>query len=212
MRPHPTVFSPELDLAPASHRLRRALLCSGVVFAAVCGLVWGSYPLPDATARLNSVRPRGPGFASRELPLTDTERTILGRVDLVHRLYRIGKYDVFMTVIDGTRDRHAVHDPRYCFQGAGWRVLNEQPVSIPNGHASWISAVDGDRRLEVLFWFSDGRTAHTSMARYWRQTTLRRITLGGSGPEPVLVVLQLFGHEQPAWTVFGPRVIERLCL
>ena len=47
-----------------------------------------------------------------------------------------------------------------------------------------------DRTAEAMFWFSDGTERHSSALRYWLQTTLRRLSLGRSGEEPLLVILQ----------------------
>lgn len=198
--------------ADSAVRRRRALLWAGISIAVVCGALWSFYPLPDARQRLDVVPRTGAGITSRDIALTPTELLVLGRVDLLHRLYEVGGRSFYATVIDGTKDRHAVHDPRYCFQGAGWRLAAERKIALPGGEANWVHAVNGDRQVQALFWFSDGTTRYTSMARYWRQTTLRRMTLGRSGSEPVLVVLQSFGDAQPDWNAFAPEVIAALRL
>jgi hypothetical protein len=183
-----------------------------LVLAVVCGSVWGLYPLPDAAKRLESVPRRGPEFDSRDVALTASELTVLGRVNLIHRRYELNGRAFYVTLVDGTQDRHAVHDPRYCFQGAGWKVLDERKLPLPGGEANWVRAINSGGEVQALFWFSTGPTRYTSLSRYWAQTTLRRMTLGQSGPEPVMIVLQSFGHEQPDWVSFAPEVIERLRL
>ncbi|HUR60233.1 MAG TPA: exosortase-associated EpsI family protein [Opitutaceae bacterium] len=205
----------DLRISPTATRLqhrRRFLLGTAIAVAAAWGAAWAAFPLASAKDRLQAVAARGPDFTSRDLGLNAAELTILGRVDLVHRVYALMNYEIYATIIDGTKDRHAVHDPRYCFQGAGWRILEERPLPIALGHANLIRAAQGTRRVDLLFWFSDGRTAHTSMTRYWWQTTLRRLTFGRSGPEPVLIVLQSHGAQQPEWPTFAAQVIERLRL
>jgi hypothetical protein len=191
---------------------RRALLWAAIAFAIVCGTLWAVYPLPDALDRLDAVPRSGATFACTDVALTPVEQQVLGRVNLVHRHYQMGPHGFYATMIDGTKDRHAVHDPRYCFQGAGWNVLAERKFPLPGGEASWVHAINGEREVQALFWFSDGAERYTSLLRYWWQTTLRRMTLGRSGAEPVLVVLQSFGSDQPDWTTLGPEVIETLRL
>jgi hypothetical protein len=207
-------MSAESRQFPEAHSVRRwrIVLWLGIILAVGCGALWGVYPLPDARDRLDIVPRLGPGFSGRDLELTETELQVLGRVDLLHRQYEFGPQLFYATVIDGTKDRHAVHDPRYCFQGAGWRVLQERTLAVPGGEANWVQATRGDQEVQALFWFSDGSTRYTSMLRYWRQTTLRRMTLGRSGAEPVLVVLQSFGDNQPDWQQFAPEIIGRLQL
>jgi hypothetical protein len=198
--------------AEAQVRRRRAGLWAVIGVAMACGALWAMYPLPDAARRLQSVPRSGAGFSSTDITLTPTELQALGRVNLIHRQYQVENQSFYTTIIDGTKDRHAVHDPRYCFQGAGWNVLAERKLDLPGGEANWVRATQGDREVQALFWFSDGKTRYTSVLRYWWQTTLRRMTLGRSGAEPVLVVLQSFGREQPDWPAFGPEVVRQLNL
>lgn len=198
-------------VAPGVNR-RRVALWTVVVLAIGCGTMWALYPLPDAGQRLERVPRSGAGFRSVDVTLTPTELQALGRVNLVHRNYDVSGQSFYATLIDGTKDRHAVHDPRYCFQGAGWTVIAERKLALPGGEANWVRAMHGDREVQALFWFSDGAKRYTSVVRYWGQTTLRRMTLGHSGAEPVLVVLQSFGPQQPDWSTFGPDVVGLLKL
>lgn len=190
----------------------RRWLGAGIALAVFCGVAWGLYPLPDAAARLRAIPLAAGDFVGTDIPLTPKEREVLGRVNVVHRAYRDGHHEIFTTAIDGTRDRHAVHDPRYCFQGAGWRILEERPLALPGGTARWVRAANGPRTVEALFWFSDGAGRHASPLRYWAQTTARRMTLGHSGAEPVLVVLQSFGERPPDWATFAPDYLRALGL
>lgn len=202
---------PEVSVPPSLNRCRIALWVA-MGAAVLSGMLWALFPLPDAAARLNAMPRTGPTFASEDIALTPTERQVLGRVNLVHRRYQHGNAQFYATVIDGTKDRHAVHDPRYCFQGAGWKVLSERKLPLKGGDGHLVHAVNGQYEVQALFWFSDGAGRYTSLLRYWWQTTLRRMTLGRSGAEPVLVVLQSFGPQQPDWGALGPTVIESLAL
>ena len=191
---------------------RRTALWVAIGVAVLSGMLWAVYPLPDAAARLNVMPRTGSEFASEDIALTPTELQVLGRVNVVHRRYQLGDAQFYATVIDGTKDRHAVHDPRYCFQGAGWKVLSERKLPLNGGEGHLVHAVNGQYEVQALFWFSDGAGRYTSLLRYWWQTTLRRMSLGRSGAEPVLVVLQSFGHQQPEWSALAPTVIEALNL
>lgn len=191
---------------------RRTALWAAIALAIVCGSLWAFYPLRGANHRLNAVPREGRGFTSTDVTLTPAELQVLGRVDLIHRKYQMGQHAFYATLIDGTKDRHAVHDPRYCFQGAGWTVLSEEKLPLPGGAASLVRARHAEREVQALFWFSDGARRYTSVLQYWWQTTLRRMTLGKFGGEPVLIVLQSFGPDQPNWSTFGPEVLEKLHL
>jgi hypothetical protein len=206
--------SPDSDAAEGrrAHR-QRLLLWFGVGFAALCGALWGLVPMPDAKARLEQVPLQAGGMAGADVPLTDMEKKVFARVNILHRLYQVDGRAFYLTMIDGTRDRHVVHDPRYCFQGGGWAVQQEQKLPLPGGgEATWLRTSQNGQQAQALFWFDDARSRHSSLPRFWWQTTLRRVTLGHSAPEPVLVVLQSFGPDQPHWPDSVKEVIATLGL
>ena len=82
--------------------------------------------LTGAEERLAAMQIRGDGFDSRGVALAATESKSLGAAIAVRRLYRFGEHRVLATVIDGTHNRHAIHDPLYCFTGAGWRITKDE--------------------------------------------------------------------------------------
>jgi len=157
------------------------------------------YPLPHTGNRLGELPASGTGFSSQDIPLTPAEFSIFGRARTVKRFYQFGNQRFIMVVLDGTLNRHAVHDPIYCLSGSGWQVLDRKGIDIEGGRADLIRLSKNSQEREALFWFSDGSSRHASVIRYWLQTTLRRITFGRSGLEPVLVILQSFGDDQPNW-------------
>ncbi len=166
----------------------------------VCAtFAWDFLPLPDAQARLAALPQTGPNFTSRELPLTPGEAVIFGKARVMKRLYQVESRRFVVTVIDGTLNRHAVHDPLYCFRGAGWTVQRESSFAVPNGEARWLDLTKGAEEREALDWFTDGAQRYVSPLRYWWQTTLRRLTLSRSGEEPVLVILQPVDESSLDW-------------
>ena len=192
---------------PNLSRARKALWLA-IVFSVGCGIAWSFYPLAGAAERLHAVPIHCASFSGEDVPLTERELKVLGRVDVLHRRYTNDARSLYVTVIDGSRDRHAVHDPRYCFRGAGWKVLEEKQRPIQGGHATWISAVNDERRAEAVFWFADGERRHSSMPRYLLDTTLRRVSLGKLGGKSVLVVLQSFDPTPLEWSEVESLVTE----
>lgn len=158
-----------------------------LTLTAVC--VWEFVKLPDASPRLAALPTAGLNYASRELPLTSGEKEIYGPARVVKRLYQVGRQRFVLVAVDGSRNRHAVHDPLYCFRGAGWIVSVAQDQPVPGGSARVVTLSQGPASAQAVYWFSDGRTRHASAPRYWWQTALRRLTLGRSGPEPILVLV-----------------------
>ncbi len=159
-------------------------------------LLWELAPLPDASPRLKALAREGLGFSSVEVPLSNVEAGIYHDANVIKRLYRMRSGSVVVVVIDGSKNRHAVHDPVYCFRGGGWRVIAENPLPMPGGAARRVELERGGEHAEAIYWFTDGTSRHASATRYWWQTAVRRLTFGSLGGEPVLVVIQpTSGHS-----------------
>lgn len=171
--------------------------------ALAASLIWQFVPTSGAEQRLLQLPVRGPGFDSQAVALSAGEAKSLGQAIAVRRSYQLDGQQVLLSVIDGTCNRHAVHDPLYCFVGSGWRVTAEERIEVPGGAARRLQLAQGSRRGEVVYWFSDGRIRHSRIARYWWQTTLRRLSCGASGDEPVMVLLQSWSERPVDW----PRVL-----
>jgi len=80
-----------------------------------------------------------------------------------------------------------------------------KPVPVEGGAAQLVRLSKKGQETEALFWFSDGSCRYPSPLRYWWQTTLRRLTLGHSGKEPVLIVIQPVGTEIVNWSKLVKR-------
>ena len=190
---------------------RRVALWVGLAAAATAGVAWETVPLRDARARLDALPSRGIAFASQEIPPGAVEKKIYGDARVLKRLYIAGRLRFAVTLVDGTYNRHAVHDPLYCFRGAGWEVIGEVRVPLPGGEGKLVRLGRNGETAEALVWFTDGRRRHASALRYWGETTLRRLTLGASGEEPVLVVIQPVGAaslDAHALLEFVPSLAE----
>lgn len=170
-----------------------------VALSVACGSAWSLVPLSTAADRLAAVPLAAAGFSGTEVPLTEAERAVLGRVDHLHREYVRGGTALYLTVIDGSRDRHAVHDPRYCFRGAGWSVLAEERRPMGAGEATWLRAERDGEVAEAVFWFAGGGAPHASVPRYLWNTVTRRVSFGSLGGKPVLVVIQSFSDRPMDW-------------
>lgn len=177
----------------------QSILLGSLLVAVLLASAWDMVPLPDAQSRVAGFASAGLGFNSREVPLSETEKSIFGAAQVVKRVYRVGREDFAIVIIDGARNRHALHDPAYCFRGAGWSITGEQPFTVPGGAGKILSLrKDGEAR-EAGFWFSNGRERYGRVARCWWQTALRRLTFGASGPSPVLVLVQPLDDRAADW-------------
>lgn len=162
----------------------------GLVVAIALGVLWQFYPLQDASQRMQTLSLYDREYVGRNLPLTKDEKEMFANVNVLKRLYQVGDQNLFITALDGTHNRHVVHDPFYCFRGGGWELVSQRPIALPHGEGMFLILKHGDRTQEALYWFSDGQEQYASPTRYWWQATLRRLTLGRSGAEPVLIVVQ----------------------
>jgi hypothetical protein len=163
------------------------------------GMMWEFHPLTDARPRLDQFVRDSARMESRDLPLSAGEQAIFAGVTVVKRLVLIGNARAVVTVIDGTHNRHAVHDPVFCFRGAGWEVSSQETLPLENGEARLLHLRNDKDVADALYWFSDGGQQFDRPLLYWWKTALRRLTFGGSGMEPVLVILTSTSETLPNW-------------
>jgi len=161
-----------------------------LIAAILLGSLWQFYPLPDARKRIDNLPLMGPGFVGQDVPLNDFEQSFFKGVYVLKRIYRVDGNYYFLTVLDGTHNRHVVHDPYYCFTGSGWQIDEARQISIENGTAEQLLLSKGAQNKTALFWFADGTRNFSSPWNYWLAATWRRLTLGASGQEPVLIMIQ----------------------
>lgn len=180
-----------------------ASMWAALALAMFLGLVW-NLSLPDAAGRLRSLPENGLFYTSQSIALSPEELKFFGAATVQRRQVALNGSEFVLTIIDGTRNRHAVHDPLYCFRSAGYHIDGDTvvPLRQGNGHSVYIRNPAGT--ATVLFWFSDGTVRHASSWRYWWQATCRRITRGSSSPEPILVILTMPG-EVLSW----PKILSR---
>ena len=184
------------------------ILIAGLTLAGLFALAGDRVPLPDAQSRVAHLAAAGLGFSSREMPLNETEKSIYGAAQVTKRIYRVGRKNFVVVIIDGTRNRHAIHDLAYCFRGAGWAIANEQRLPLPGGAGKILTLQKGGDTREAAYWFSDGSKRHAQVARCWWQTALRRLTFGASGPAPVLVLVQPLEDGSADWDVLPAQFPE----
>ncbi len=178
----------------------RNWLWVGLGAAVLLSLLWNWVPRGGSSRNLSRLPLTGLGFVGRNLPLNEIEKQVYGQAETVKRLYLGRRLRFVMTAIDGSRNRHAVHDPLYCFRGGGWQVIREQSLPVPGGQARLLLLDQAGRRSEVVFWFTDGRQRYSSAWRTWWLSLSRRLTFGRSGGEPALVLLQPANEETPDWS------------
>ncbi len=177
----------------------RKLLWGALVIAVILSTLYEMYDPGVGRSQVDNLPKSGFGYTSRDVPLTSAELSLYSDARVIKRWYQFGHYSFIIILVDGREDRHAVHDPLYCFNGAGWRILEKTAIDIDGGWAHKLKMSKNDEHREAIYWFSDGSSRHASITRFWFQATLNRLTLGFSGPIPFMIILQPFGDSQPNW-------------
>ncbi len=171
--------------------VRVPLPALGLIAALGLTLLCGDAQLADASERLRALPRSGPSFTCQDIPLAPQELEVFGAASATKQLCTFDGQTAVLLVIDGTRNRHAVHDPRYCFRSAGWDITEDTTQPLPQGgSASHLTLARGQQTAQALYYWTDIQAHHASPLRYWWQTALRRLTAGRSGSEPLLVLLQ----------------------
>lgn len=168
----------------------------------VLGMALDRVPLRDASDRLERLPAFAPGLVTREGAVSEAERQVFGEARIFRREIALQKEGFILTVIDGTKNRHALHDPYYCIQGAGYQIVHAQKCAIVGGAATELTVRKGESERKLIFYFSDGTRRHDSPLRAWSESALRRLSLGSSGAAPVLVLIEPFTQGAQLTTLF----------
>jgi hypothetical protein len=182
--------------------ISQKILWTSFLFACVLGLTWQFFPVEDAKSRLSSLPLTGAEFEGYNIPLSDGEKGFFKDVNVIKRIYEVQNKSYFITVLDGTKNRHAVHDPFYCFTGDGWKLKKRENIPSPKGHVGLLTLEKGSRTKEALVFFSTPKYSHSSAFTFFLQTTFRRFTLGKSSDEPILIVIQAEEGGKTDWVMF----------
>ncbi len=188
-----------------------------LVLLPIMAVTWELAPLQGSGGdRLSEIPLRGEHFQGTEVPPTAREIELLGGASIVKRHYLFDGRPFAVTVIDGTQNRKAVHDPSYCFRGSGGELIHDGHIDLPDGEARHLRVRQGAREFEVLLWFTDGRECYSGYLRYRIATALRKLTFGLSGPEPIFVMVRspAEAHRRIDWEraardwlpVFSPAI------
>lgn len=149
-----------------------------------------TFELEDASTRIARLPESGTGFFSQLVPLTDFEKDMLGEAQGYKSIYSWKGLYYVITILDGTRNRQAVHDPRYCFIGAGWSIEQDEEFYFSGGEARRLELRRGEETSEAMFFYSTGDEIFSQPLEYWVRATVRRWLRAYGGDEPVLVMVQ----------------------
>ncbi len=191
--------------------LKSRILLISIVLLLSLSMLWEFFPMPDASERLQNLPEKGLYFTGQTLPLTELEVEMLGQARAVKMLYNFKGRRYLLMAIDGTHNRNAVHDPTYCFRGEGYSIQEVESAQLPSGQAKLLHLRRDQHSAEALYWFSTGPRSYSSLWRYGVDSVTRRLTLGLSGPEPILILLRPL--DGPAdWAALNTTFLPQLHL
>ncbi len=151
----------------------------------------GSRPNPGMSLPM-----KAPLIYGENVELNSREMLIFGEGEVVKRLYHVAGNPIMVNVVDGKQNRHAVHDPIFCFRGAGWSIISESVMLSGKGEIRIMALSKNDEMTRVAYWFSNGERHYISPIEFWMRSFLHRATFGYWGDESVLVVIQLLSEGQ----------------
>lgn len=168
----------------------KKLLWAALLATVLACVILDLRPRGGGPSRLTSLPMKGLGYTGRDLPLNEAETAVFQKAFVLKRLYQIGPNRIVLLAVDGSGDRHAIHDPLYCFRGAGWAVTSEHPFPIPGGNGKILKLAKGSQTAEALCWFTNGENRHDSAGKAWWQSVAARFGSGGARKTPALLLLQ----------------------
>ena len=116
-----------------SHIRRMGYLLIALMAAALAtAMVWKPAPPPKFSGITSAQIPHAVGSytSSQDYQMAPDVLAALSSADIVSRTYGQGDSAIDFVLIGGT-DRTALHDPRSCLVGAGWRLEDDHTETLP---------------------------------------------------------------------------------
>lgn len=165
-------------------------------------VVWELIPLKSGEERIRSLPLSGLGFEGQEITPPKEVQEVFKDVTYVQRAYKVRDRVYIVSILDGTHNRHAVHDPTFCAYGGGWAVSGRERLPVEGGQVEKVTMVKGDQKRELLLWFSNRAHKFPSIYEYWYVASIRRLSMGYSGEEPIRIMVQPVDNDTPNWREF----------
>ena len=132
------------------------------------------------------------GWRQAEVPLAAGDVAALQPDSLLMRQWTNPQGDwMELTVIAGHRKR-ALHTPAYCLRGGGWEPLAENNVALALSSglvpATSLTMMQGNQRILVTYFFSDGTACAPEAARFQTAQLWRRLHFGSHRPSVAALI------------------------
>jgi hypothetical protein len=173
-------------MSPLAHGLLWLSLC----MALAMGIALDACGPAGEGSRIRCIPARGPGYCSFDIPMERGAPAPYRRAFVLRRCYRMGTSRFMLIVVDGSGGLQPIVDLLRPLAGNGWPIQNGRQARIRGGSCTILRTGKGSPGRETAYWFSDGSTRHGSFLRYLLQYSLRRLSLGRFGREPLLVMIR----------------------
>lgn len=184
------------------------LLLAGISLS----FLWDYLPRANSVHRLSQLQKNASLIGAENIPLSPDEILELKGAEAVKLALKFEGRVWTLIAVDGSGNRKFIHDPQYCFQGTGWECVEQQKLPLPNGKAEILKFTrDGESKI-FAYWFDDDRRTFYSMPEFLFRATLRRITLGLSGKEPIFMNLYPGGDfpTSEEWKSAATKLIPKI--
>ncbi len=161
------------------------------IFAAVlCFVLFQMIATPSQVERLDELPFSGPQYKGEAIRFDSSELRLLDGADAIKRIYTIDQSPFLVYVVDGTRNQNAVHEPSEFFLEGGWHIISQSTLPLEAGEGVVLTLQRNDESKEAIYWYTTGAMQHVSPWLQCIQSWMRRITLGNSNDEPLLVIVE----------------------
>lgn len=175
-------------------RIRQLVLWTTFAFFVSLLGYWSRTKPPSAQDRIDSVPNKGLTFKLTRIPWSRNELNTLQEAGGSKWHCQMAGDEIVLVVIDGAQNMHAIHDPAFCFRGAGFDVVRESDVPLSGGVGRQVELKSENEKRELVYWFSDTRTRYHSLLNFRLQTAFSRLNANQRTP---LMILLYGRHRTP---------------
>ncbi len=146
------------------------------------------------------------GWDSKEVPVSQEVRDILGPGDFLSRIYyRPGQpyIDFFVAYFPSQRTGNTIHSPKNCLPGSGWMPTEASYLQLRRPDGAMVTAnryiiANGLDRQLVIYWYQ--AHGHIVASEYWAKYFLVKdaIAMNRTDGSLVRVITPILSNEETA--------------
>ncbi|MBV6522320.1 MAG: hypothetical protein MNPFHGCM_02468 [Gemmatimonadaceae bacterium] len=111
------------------------------------------------------------GYRGVERPIDSASVAVAGMTSYIFRVYgrdSVNAFSLYVGYYDNQTTGRTIHSPRNCLPGAGWQVVQSEPVQVHGSTVNRYMLANGDAQALVYYWYQGrGRVAWNEYAVKW---------------------------------------------